>query len=178
MKYEEWRKLAVFTSDIRTLMIDGYHDFPEPCPGVVFMQPKIVVRRDDFPQIERFDNLGVITQNKNGTWSVHIETTEKDFVTLEAAARYLWDEWYKDELDAMPFLLLYIDREGEVNSKWRFKSEQQMIRHVRSLFQGLFSIGSTVEDQHNFENAEADLKRVGARFHEFMGGHLIAIPLE
>jgi hypothetical protein len=172
MKYEQWRKLAVAVTDLRVLNIDGITDLPEPAPGVAFMKPDIHVAFDGGQYPDKFHPAGYIFQQKSGLWLVQICNTEREFVDFEVAALYLWDQWVRHELDVMPYLLIQVDREGEIVFQRKCVSEQHMLETAANQLPDLD------EPAYAKANLEADLGRVGARFHEFGGGHFAAFPLE
>lgn len=170
MKYEEWRKLMVSTSDIRTLNIDGFQcNVDEPIPGVAFMLPVF----EDFrghPNIKRFDCLGFITHDsKRGMWDVQIENTEKEFIGLVDAINYLWNTHYKDELDPGPaYLLIGVDVDGKITTNRICASWRDLVRVVEQ----------ELPDPEYSKRALEDLSKVGSRYFEFSYGHFAAFPLE
>lgn len=117
MTFDEFLKLAVATSDIRVIpgVGDGYEYCSEPVSGVVFMSRVTKPGEDDVTL--RFDTHGYVTQNKNGTWNVQIECTEKDFASFHQAARYLWDEWVDLEVNGPKFVLVVISIAGNIIEK-------------------------------------------------------------
>lgn len=172
MKYDAWRKLGVLTSDLRTLNIDGLDDPDMAIPGIAFQKPVIEDYRGS-PVIKRFDNLGFITFDpKRMMWDVQIENTEREFIDMEVACRYLWDTHYKEELDATRFLLIAVDRDGEIVLKRKCVSERHMLEVAVN------ELPDVDEPAYAKENLEADLSKPGARFHEFIGGHFAAFPIE
>jgi hypothetical protein len=95
MTYEEWLKLVVFSTDIRTIEgIDNFDYDNGPMPGAAFMKPRY--RKDNEHIIEGFDNVGYIYQHA-GLWYVQITNTDREFVYFKDAARYLWYEWVRGE---------------------------------------------------------------------------------
>jgi hypothetical protein len=173
MKYREWRKLGVSTSDLRTLNIDGLDDAEYgPIPGIAMMKPVVKDFRGH-PRVERFDCLGYITFDpKRMMWDVQIENIEREFTDPEPACRYLWDAHYKEQLDVTPFLLIAVDREGEIVLNKKCISEDHMIEVA------INELPDTDDPAYMKENLEADLRKPGSRFHEFIGGHFAAFPLE
>lgn len=174
MQYEEWRATAVTCSDIRCFGIDGFMDINTPVPGVAFMVPKIVMGRIE-EEIERWDCTGYITRDDNrGLWDVQIENTEQSFMDFEKAARYLWDNWVKDECFSEPdkplpqlYRLMQFDEFGtmEVDTSGDWCQCKTIIR-------------STFQDNDQYDRAIEDLSKPGCRFHEFTAGHVVLIPIE
>jgi hypothetical protein len=169
MKYEDWLKLQVTCSDLRAFGIDGFQDYQEPVPGVAFMKPVHGEFRGH-PIIDRYDCLGWITyDSKRMMWDVLIENTEKEFIALEPACRYLWDNWYKDELDPGPrYRLIGVDERGHLVTN-------QLCADFREV---ISVIERDLPDPEYSKRAIADLSRVGNRFHEFAHGHYAAFPLD
>jgi hypothetical protein len=177
MTYQQWRKLAVVSTDIRTMGIDGFDDLEGPVPGVAFMKPIWSDFRGGGRTGQRvitgYVNVGYITQDpKRGMWDVLIENTEKEFVNFEDAAQYLWDAHYKDELCITPYRLIVIDNDGEIVFNRQCISERHMLETAVN------QLPEVDDPAYAKENCEADLSRVGARYHEFRGGHMAAFPFE
>lgn len=169
MKYDEWRSHMVSVGDLRILGIDGFQDYNEPVPGVVFSIPVPGTFRGH-PIIDSWNHTGWITfDQKAGVWDVLIENTEKQFVDIEKAARYLWDHWCKDELDPGPrYRLIGVDEFGQVLTNTICQTWSHVVR----------TIEAEMPDEEYNKRIIADLSRVGNRFAEHAHGHYAAFPLE
>jgi hypothetical protein len=132
MNYQEWLSFAVAVSDLRPFcsILEGYElqDRKEKVPGVLFMKRGGA----DYYQV------GVIEQHSNGQWDVIIGDSENTFVSFDQAAKWLWDNHWKRELQGPSYVLYQFTLQSipidDVNlaRRWLCENEAHMIDIMRN----------------------------------------------